>query len=111
MGWFSRKPRVSRERAREKAAVADAGESHLTAWARDREGVEAWIEPPTAISGASVLLVAWDGESTRRTVASADAGRKLAAKLKILAHDAGLVSYPQRMRDYNARQKRRDEAS
>lgn len=84
----------------------DAGEAHLIAWAREREGVEAWVEPPTTLSEPSVLLVAWDGESTRRTVASVEAGHRLAATLKIRSHDAGVVSYPQRMRDYNARTKR-----
>ncbi|GAB3623478.1 hypothetical protein GCM10027418_15610 [Mariniluteicoccus endophyticus] len=112
MGWFSRKPKVSRERAKEKAAVVDAAEAHLVAWAREREGVEAWIEPETTISTPSMLLVAWDGESTRRTVRSVEAGHRLAAKMKVPAHDAGIVSYPQRLRDYNARQKidRRREA-
>lgn len=85
----------------------DASEAHLSAWARQRDGVEAWVEPPTMASEPSVLLVAWDGESTRRSVASVEAGHRLAARLKIASHDAEVVSYPQRMRDYNARQKKR----
>lgn len=82
-----------------------AAHAHLTQWAQGRVGVEAWIEPPTTVSGASVLLIDLDGDSTRRTVASVADGHALAARLKIPSHDAGLVSYPYRFRQFNARRR------
>ena len=50
-------------------------------------------------------LIAHDGEWTRRSVASVEWARKFAAKQKLPAYDAGVVGYPQRMRDYNARRR------
>ena len=70
-----------------------------------RAGVEAFIELPTTMTRATVLLIAHDGEWTRRSVASVEWARKFAAKQKLPAYDAGVVGYPQRMRDYNARRR------
>ncbi|WP_232821758.1 hypothetical protein [Desertihabitans aurantiacus] len=110
MGILSR----LRGRARQRGSVAgrpgtpvsDLTTRHLTEFASSRRGVEAWIEPPTAVTGASLLLVAADGEWTRRTIPSASWGHKFAEHLQMPGYDAGVVSYPQRMRDWNSRQKR-----
>ncbi|MEJ3658676.1 oxidoreductase [Actinomycetes bacterium KLBMP 9759] len=80
-------------------------ESHLRAWAASHEGVEAFVEPRTAVTETTMLLVAKDGEWTRRRITGPDGARKLARSLKIPVYDVQLVGYPQRMRDHDARQK------
>lgn len=85
---------------------ADRGdESHLRAWAAAHEGVEAFVEPRTTVTDTTMLLVAKDGEWTRRRIAGPDGARKLARSLRIPVYDVHLVGYPQRMRDHDARQK------
>jgi hypothetical protein len=81
--------------------------THLEQFARSRRGVEAFIEPRTAVTEATVILIAHDGEWTRRRVASPQAARQFGSKLGIPVYDTALVGYPQRMRDYNDRQRQR----
>ena len=51
------------------------------------------------------MLVAGDGEWTRRS-AGGDAGaRRLSEQLQIPVYDVQKVGYPQRMRDYDARRR------
>lgn len=85
--------------------VEGGDETHLRAWAGAHDGVEAFVEPRTTVTDTTMLLVARDGEWTRRRIAGPDGARKLARALKIPVYDAGLVGYPQRMRDHDARQK------
>jgi hypothetical protein len=70
--------------------------------------VEAFIEPKTAVTETTLILIAHDGEWTRRRVASPQAARQFGAKLGIPVYDTALVGYPQRMRDYNDRQRSGD---
>ncbi len=79
-------------------------ERHLQEFVRTRRGVEAFIEPRTAVTETTMLLVADTGEWTRRRVAGPQAARSLTGRLGIPAYDAGLVGYPQRMREWNRRQ-------
>ncbi len=72
---------------------------------RTRRGVEAYVEPPTTVTSTTVMLIAHDGEWTRRRVPDAGAASELARRLGIPIYDARIVGYPQRMRDYNARKK------
>jgi hypothetical protein len=58
------------------------------------------------VTETTVLLIAYDGEWTRRRVDGPDAARRFAHKLAIPVYDVALVGYPQRMRDYNERKKR-----
>ncbi|MEC3915840.1 oxidoreductase [Nocardia sp. CDC160] len=78
--------------------------AHLTAWTRNHYGVEAFVEPRTTVSDVSVMLVAHDGEWTRRVVGERGAQR-LSAALGIPVYDARRVGYPQRMRDYESRRR------
>lgn len=110
MGIFDRlrgKPKAGVTRT---ASSRDA--EHLAEWARQRRGVEAFVEPQTNVTHTTVVLVAHDGEWTRRRVESPDAARSLGKKLSIPVYDAAIVGYPQRMREYTSRkaaeQKRRD---
>jgi len=82
-----------------------AEEDYLRDWARSHTGVEAFVEPRTTVTETTVLLVAADGEWTRRRVAGPDAARKLARRIAIPVYDVQLVGYPQRMRDHDARQR------
>jgi hypothetical protein len=86
-------------------AANDSDTAHLREWAATRRGVEAFVEPRTAVTATTVVLVAHDGEWTRRRVDGPDGARKLGQKLRIPVYDVALVGYPQRMRDYDARQK------
>lgn len=78
---------------------------YLRQWVDEHRGVEAFVEPKTTVTEVTVVLVAADGEWTRRR-AGGDAGaRRLSDRLKIPVYDVQKVGYPQRMRDYDARQR------
>lgn len=101
MGLFRRRraaPAGGRSASRE-------DQEHLAEFIRSRRGVEAFIEPRTTVTETTVILIAHDGEWTRRRVASPDAARKFASKQRIPVYDTALVGYPRRMREYNQRNK------
>jgi hypothetical protein len=102
---FRRRQRQGTVRVSDSADV-----DHLKAFARAHSGVEAFVEPPTAVSTTTVVFVANTGEWTRRRVRDARAAHELANKLAIPSYDAAVVGYPQRMRDWNERARRRPEA-
>lgn len=99
MALFGRRSGTSSRRARRDDLSA------LSDWVASRRGVEAFVEPRTNVSEPTVVLVASDGESMRRRVASAQAAAEFARKAGIPVYDANRVGYPQRMRDYAVRQK------
>jgi hypothetical protein len=78
---------------------------HLTEWVGNRRGVEGFVEPRTAVSDVTLLLVAHDGEWTRRRVPSVQWAHSFANKHGVPSYDAAVVGVPQRMRDYNRRKK------
>jgi hypothetical protein len=79
---------------------------HLEQFVGSRRGVEAFIEPRTTVTETTVMLIAHDGEWTRRRVPGPDAARHFGRRLGIPVYDVALVGYPQRMREYNERRKR-----
>lgn len=109
--WFRRRSssrgRESRGSAQEKADLA-----HLREFATTRTGVEGFVEPPTVVTQTTLVLVAIDGEWTRRRVQDAKAAHEFANKLGIPSYDAAVVGYPQRMREWTrkraAEEKRRE---
>ena len=104
MAWFRRR----REPTRGGGRAADRADlEHLAEFVRSRRGVEGFIEPKTTVTETTLLLVAHDGEWTRRRVDSPESARRFAHELAMPIYDIRLMGYPQRMRDYNARQKRR----
>ena len=105
MSWFGRRKREARV-AREAKLVPDALLAHLNEFVTTRRGVEAWVEQPTSFNRPSMLLIAHDGESTRRGVPSADFAYEFAGSHGIPCYDAGVVPYPKRFRDYSLRAKR-----
>ncbi len=82
-----------------------ADQAHLTEFVRTRRGVEGFVEPRTAVSDVTLLLVAHDGEWTRRRVPSVDWAHSFANSNGIPSYDAAVVGYPDRMRAFNRRQK------
>jgi hypothetical protein len=79
--------------------------AYLRQWVAQHDGVEAFVEPKTTVTDLTVVLVAGDGEWTRRR-AGGDAGaRRLNERLHIPVYDVQKVGYPQRMRDYDARRR------
>ena len=82
-----------------------ADEQHLLDFVSTRRGVEGFVEPRTAVSDVTLLLVAHDGEWTRRRVPSVDWAHSFANKHRVPSYDAAVVGIPQRMRDYNRRRK------
>ena len=100
MPLFRRRGRAGQVREGDSNDVA-----HLKSFAAGHTGVEAFVEPPTAVSTTTVVFVASTGEWTRRRVRDARTAHELANKLGIPSYDAAVVGYPQRMRDWNARKR------
>lgn len=81
-------------------------ERHLREFVDTRRGVEGFVEPRTTVTDHTLLLVAHDGEWTRRRVPSVAWAHDFANRLGVPSYDAAVVGVPSRMRDYNRRQKR-----
>lgn len=81
---------------------------HFRGFATTRRGVEAYVEPATNVTAPSMVLVATDGEWTRRAVGSRAVGFELAHDLGLPVYDVLLVGYPSRMREWSSRQRRKD---
>ena len=80
MGWLKRSAaRLKRgTRGGGSGQVDDGITMHLTEFARTRRGVEAFVEPKTVVTQTTLLLVAFDGEWTRRVVPIPEWGHKFA---------------------------------
>lgn len=98
--------RRRRRTAGEQVSDPRAARAHLHDFVASRRGVEAWVEPSTNVTATTLVLVAHDGEWTRRAVPSRDAGFALARGLGIPVYDVLQTGYPQRMRDWTSRQRR-----
>jgi hypothetical protein len=102
MGW-------RRRRGADRPGTLRTGSSadldHLSEFVRSRGSVEAYLEPRTAVTDTTVVLVASSGEWTRRRVPDPDVAREFAHKHAIPIYDVGSVGYPQRMRDWTAQRK------
>ena len=101
MAWFRRRKTAAaggRSASREDLV-------HLEDFVRSRRGVEGFIEPRTTVTETTLLLIAHDGEWTRRRMASPEAARHFGHKLSMPVYDVALVGYPKRMREFNERRK------
>ena len=111
MAWFRRRRTAGggsgrgTARAEARAEVASV-RAHLQDFVRTRRGVEAYLEPPTAVTPPTVVLIATDGEWTRRRLPDPGIVRELAESLSVPVYDVQLTGYPQRMRDWNERARR-----
>ncbi|GAA2757210.1 hypothetical protein [Actinopolymorpha rutila] len=99
--WF--RWRAGSPPARVRGSGASEDLAHLTEFARTRRGVEGFVEPRTTVTETTLLLVADDGEWTRRRVPDAARAHEFANRLGIPSYDAQVVGYPQRMRAWNSR--------
>jgi hypothetical protein len=102
MGLFSRLRRSGRSPG---AASGGAGgrrsdRAYLEGWAAQRRGVEGFVEPRTSLNPPSILLVAHDGEWTRRSVPNEKVAFEWARSLGLPCYDASLVGYPRRMQEW-----------
>lgn len=84
---------------------ASADLEYLKQWVSDHHGVEAFVEPKTTVTEVTVVLVAADGEWTRRRTGGDAGARRLSRQLDIPVYDVQKVGYPQRMRDHDARRR------
>src|SRR3954447_13657605 len=55
---------------------------------------------------STIMLVAADGEWTRRRIDGPDVARRLSRQLAVPVYDAPGTGYPQRVRDWNSRQEK-----
>ncbi|MFN2526013.1 MAG: hypothetical protein ABR505_07085, partial [Actinomycetota bacterium] len=81
----------------------------LEAFAQKHKGVEGFVEPQTATSPTTLLLVDRQGQHLRAPVHDARAAAAFCARLGIPIYDAQVIGYPKRMRDFEKR--RRAQAS
>lgn len=86
-------------------AADSTDQEHLNQWVQSRRGVEGFVEPRTAVSDVTLLLVAHDGEWTRRRVPSVEWAHNFCNRNQVPSYDAAVVGIPQRMREYNRRKK------
>jgi len=104
VAWFRRRGGASAASGRT-ASREDI--AHLEQFALSRRGVEAFIEPRTAVTETTVILIAHDGEWTRRAAGSRDSAFDLARSLEVPVYDVLQTGYPNRMREWNSRQRKK----
>ncbi|MDA3626866.1 oxidoreductase [Saccharopolyspora oryzae] len=102
MGLFDR---FRRRRAGKVRGANSADAEHLIRWTEQHRGVEGYLEPRTTVTETTLMLIAHDGEWTRRRVDGPAAAHRLTRKLGIPLYEVAKIGYPQRMRDYQARQR------
>lgn len=97
--WFKGQgKRSSPSKSTESASRSSTKE--LSDFVRSRDGVEAYLEPKTAVYSTTLLLVAADGEYLRRPIKDRSHAAEFCGRHNIPLYDAAKVGYPRRMRDY-----------
>ncbi len=79
---------------------------HAEEFSRTRRGVEGYVEPATKVSTTTLVLIAHDGEWTRRAVGTPRAGFGICGDLSIPVYDVNQTGYPARMREWSRRQRK-----
>ncbi|MBC7678147.1 MAG: oxidoreductase [Pseudorhodobacter sp.] len=97
--------RLRRDRPGTLRGARDEDVEHLEAFAANRRGVEGFVEPQTPTTATTLVLVAGDGEWTRRRVASREAAFDLGRRLAVPVYDVAATGYPSRMRAWTAARK------
>ncbi len=103
MAWWRRR---RGQRAPGSGSDLSAARAHLAEFTSTRRGVEAYVEPATNITATTVVLIAHDGEWTRRALPSRPVAFEVARGLDVPVYDVNLTGYPARMREWTARQRR-----
>ncbi|QRV02850.1 oxidoreductase [Arcanobacterium phocisimile] len=98
MVWFFGKSARS-------AAKQARGETfaYLSDFVRTRQGVEAYFEEATPRNPTSIVLVAYDGEWTRRKVPDLSAAKELCEQLAVPLYDVAQTGYPRSMREWTVK--------
>lgn len=105
MAWWRRGKRTSE--APHDGSDLKSARAHLEEFVRTRRGVEAYVEPATNVTATTVVLIAHDGEWTRRALPSRPKAFEVAHGLDVPVYDVNLTGYPARMRAWTARQRER----
>ncbi len=114
MGWFSRRHsrkgngRPGRSDGPQMDIDRKAVEQHLRSFVDSRLDVEAYVEPATSVTPTTIVLIAWDGEWTRRAVNSPKEGFEISQKLAVPVYDVNKTGYPNRMREWSKRRRQGD---
>jgi hypothetical protein len=87
---------------------ANPGLRELEVFAEERKGVEGFIEPETATSPTTLLLVDRDGDHLRAPVREPDDAVAFCDAHAIPVYRAEVVGYPKRMRDFERRRRTLD---
>lgn len=98
MVWFFGKSKRSQTKQARNETYA-----HFAEFVRSREGVAAYYEEATTRNPASIVLVASDGEWTRRKVPDLSAAKTLCADLGIALYDVAHSGYPRAMREWTVK--------
>jgi hypothetical protein len=77
--------------------------SALESFARERRGVEGYIEPRTATSPVTLLLVDRDGDHVRATVRDPRDASSFCRSRSIPVYEAQVIGYPRRMKEFEKR--------
>ncbi len=101
MGLFRRRSAAPKTGGRVRG-IDPAALAHLEAFATSRRGVEIYVEPKTTVTEATVVLVAHDGEWTRRRINEPRDAAELGARLGVPVYDVHATGYPPRMRAWTA---------
>lgn len=73
---------------------------HLELFVQTHKGVEGYIEPQTATSPTTLLLVDRIGDHVRGAVREPADAVAFCERLSLPIYDAGVIGYPRRMRDF-----------
>lgn len=103
MAWWRRRRTTV---APHDGAELSSARGHLAQFVASRRGVEAYVEPATHVTATTVVLIAHDGEWTRRALPSRPVAFEVARALDVPVYDVNLTGYPARMREWTARQRR-----
>ncbi len=110
MGLFGRRERRGGAEVdaptRRRGGFASDDREHLEAFCSSRRGVEAYLEPATTVTPYTVVLVAHDGEWTRRSCVEPEDAQAFAKRHDIPCYDVRATGYPPRMRAWSAARKR-----
>jgi hypothetical protein len=90
---------------------SNPGLKELEVFAQERKGVEGYIEPRTATSPTTLLLVDRDGDHLRAAVREPDDAVAFCEGRGIPVYDAQVIGYPRRMREFEKRRRTVDPAA
>ncbi len=77
----------------------------LELFVAERKGVEGYIEPQTATSPVTLLLVDRDGDHRRAPVREREDAVAFCEKHSLPVYDAQVIGYPKRMKDFERRRR------